>query len=238
MSSRKDQKQANRMVREQLAKEQRRRATVWISVAAVAALLVAGVVGYGIFASQRTGEVFTPTAATADGSGFAVGTGPVTVDVYEDFMCPACGQFESSAGATIEQLVTDGKVTVVYHPIAILDRFSQGTDYSTRASGAAACAADGGKFAEYHSALFQNRPEENTPGLDDDKLVSLGTGLGLGDPFTQCVQDGKYKTWSAQITDKASERGVTGTPTVLVAGTVLEDRSATGLTTAVESAVK
>ncbi|WP_232323867.1 DsbA family protein [Catenuloplanes japonicus] len=226
------------MVREQLAREQRRKATLWTSVIAAAALLVAGVVGYGIFAAQRSGDVFTPTAATADGSGFAVGTGPVTVDVYEDFMCPACGEFESTAGATIAQLVTDKKVTVVYHPIAILDRFSQGTNYSTRASGAAACAADGGKFAEYHKVLFANRPEENTPGLDDTKLISLGTELGLGDPFTQCVQDGKYKTWSAQITDKSSERGVTGTPTVYVAGTALKDRSPAGLTTAVESAVK
>jgi protein-disulfide isomerase len=228
MSSRKDQKQANRMVREQLAKEQRRRTTVWTSAAAAVVLLLAAVIGYGFFAGQRSGEVFTPASATADGSGFSVGTGPVTVDVYEDFMCPACGEFESGAGPTLTELIADGKITAVYHPIAILDRFSQGTAYSTRASGAAACAADGGKFTEYHQALFENRPDEGTTGLDDDRLISLGTGLGLGESFTQCVKDGRYKTWSAQITDKASERGVTGTPTVYVAGTVLKDRSAAG----------
>ncbi|MDQ0366545.1 protein-disulfide isomerase [Catenuloplanes indicus] len=226
------------MVREQLAKERRRRTTLWTSVAAAAVLLVAAVAGYGFFAAQRSGEVITPAAATADGTGFAVGTGSVTIDVYEDFMCPACGQFESAAASTIDQLVSEGKVTVVYHPISILDRYSNGTNYSTRASSASACAADGGKFTEYHKALFDNRPEEGTNGLDDAKLISLGTTLGLGDDFTQCVEDGKYKTWSAQITDRASERGVTGTPTVYVAGTVLKDRSAAGLTSAVEAAVK
>ncbi|MDR7278968.1 protein-disulfide isomerase [Catenuloplanes atrovinosus] len=226
------------MVREQLAKERRRKATVWTSVVAAAVLLVAGIAGYGIFSAQRSGEVFTPASAVADGSGFAVGTGSVTVDVYEDFMCPACGQFESAAGATLAQLVSENKITVVYHPISILDRYSQGTNYSTRASGAAACAADGGKFAEYHQTLFDNRPEENTPGLDDATLISLGTALGLGDSFTQCVEDGRYKTWSAQITDQASERGVTGTPTIYVAGTVLDDRSPAGLTSAVDAAVK
>ena len=238
MSSRKDQKQANRMVREQLAKEQRRRATVWTSVIATCALVLAGVIGYGFFAAQRSGQVNMPTSAVADGSGFAVGTGSVTVDVYEDFMCPGCGQFEASIGATVDQLVADNKITVVYHPISILDRYSNGTAYSTRASSASACAADGGKFGEYHEALFANRPEEGTDGLDDAKLISLGTELGLGDAFARCVEDGRYKTWSAQITDQASERGVTATPTVYVAGTVLEDRSAAGLTTALESAVK
>lgn len=226
------------MVREQLAKERRRKTTLWTSVAAAAVLLVAAVAGYGFYSAQRSGEVFTPAAAIADGTGFARGTGSVTIDVYEDFMCPACGQFESAAASTIDQLVNDGKVTVVYHPISILDRFSNGTQYSTRASGASACAADGGKFTEYHKALFDNRPEEGTSGLDDAKLISLGTTLGLGDDFTQCVEDGRYKTWSAQITDRASERGVTGTPTVYVAGTVLKDRSAAGLTSAVEAAVK
>ncbi len=77
--------------------------------------------------------------------------------------CAACGQFESAAGATIDELVKAGKVTVVYHPISILDRYSNGTQYSTRASGASACAADGGKFTEYHKALFDNRPEEARP---------------------------------------------------------------------------
>ncbi|MDP9799717.1 protein-disulfide isomerase [Catenuloplanes nepalensis] len=226
------------MVREQLAKERRRRTTLWTSVVAAAVLLVAGIAGYGIFTAQRSGEVFTPASAIADGTGFSVGTGAVTVDVYEDFMCPACGQFESAAGATIDELVKAGKVTVVYHPISILDRYSNGTQYSTRASGASACAADGGKFTEYHKALFDNRPEEGTSGLDDAKLISLGTTLGLGDDFTRCVEDGRYETWSAQITDRASERGVTGTPTVYVAGTVLEDRSPAGLTAAVEAAVK
>jgi protein-disulfide isomerase len=51
----------------------------------------------------------------------------------------------------------------VYHPVAILDAMS--TDrYSTRAAAASGCAADGGRFLEYHYRLFAAEPPEVAPG--------------------------------------------------------------------------
>jgi protein-disulfide isomerase len=237
--SNRDRAQAKRVVQEQLAKERRRRVTLWTSVGVVALLIVVGLIGWGVAASQESGKtagLTTPSVAVDEGTAFAVGTGPVKIDIYEDFMCPACGQFESGAASTIDQLVAENKVTVQYHPIAILDRMSS-TEYSTRSAAASAAAAQGGKFSEYHKVLFANQPQEGTAGLDDAKLIELGKSVGLTDAaFADAVTEGTYTAWATKVTDTASARGVTGTPTVLVGGKALASPTAQALTAAVAAA--
>ena len=234
-----DRAKAKRVVQEQLALERRRRIALWTSLGVVAMLIAVGLFGWAVAAGQendKTAGLTTPSVAVDDGTAFAIGTGPVKVDIYEDFMCPVCGQFETGAATTIDQLVAANKVTVQYHPIAILDRASS-TEYSTRSAAASAAAAQGGKFAEYHRVLFANQPAEGSAGLDNAKLIELGKSVGLTDAaFADAVNDGTYQAWATKVTDTASARGVTGTPTVLVGGKALEDRSAQGLTAAVEAA--
>lgn len=224
-----------RVVREQLARERRRRRTLWTSVVAVAVLVVAGLIGWGMYAAQRAGDYTAPAGATADGDGVQVGDGPVTVDVYEDFICPACRQFEQAVGATLDRLAAEGRARIVYHPVAFLDRFSS-TDYSTRSSAASGCAAQGGKFREYARALFERQPPEGGPGLPDEELVEIGTSVGLAaDSFGTCLRDGTYRSWTRHVTEQASEAGITGTPSVLVAGEPVS-ATAEAITTAVEAA--
>ncbi|BCB84913.1 hypothetical protein Psuf_022260 [Phytohabitans suffuscus] len=205
------------MVRDQIARERRRSRALWTSIAAVAVLVIAGLIGWGVVSSQGSGSYTAPPGAVENGTGVKVGGGPVTIDVYEDFICPACRQFEQQSGGTIDQLVSEGKVTVVYHPVAFLDRASS-TDYSTRASAASGAAAEGGKFREYAKALFAQQPAEGSAGLSDDQLIQIGRSVGLGDAFAQAVRDGKYKPWTAHVTDEASGDRVNGTPTVRVGG--------------------
>ncbi|GLY97432.1 thioredoxin domain-containing protein [Actinoplanes sp. NBRC 103695] len=226
---------AKRIVEQQKAAEKRRTVTIWTTVAVVAALVLAGLIGWGVVSSQRsdTASAAVPSGTVDEGTAFAVGGGPVMVDVYEDFMCPICNEFEKQSGATLQQLISANKVTVRYHPIAILDDKSNGTKYSTRAAGAAAAAAEGGKFQQYHQALFDNQPAEGSDGLDNAKLVELGTSAGLGDAFATAVNDGKYDGWAGKVTDEASKRGVTGTPTVLVNGKQLRNPTPDALTSAV-----
>jgi protein-disulfide isomerase len=234
-----DRAKAKRVVQEQLAKEKRRRITIWTSVGVVALLVIVGLIGWGVAAGQesdKTANLTTPSVAVDDGTAFAVGAGPVKIDIYEDFMCPNCGQFEAGVATTVDQLVAANKVTVQYHPIAILDRASS-TEYSTRSAAASAAAAQGGKFAEYHKALFANQPEEGSAGLDNAKLIELGKSVGLTDAaFSDAVTNGTYRAWATKVTDTAASRGVNSTPTVTVGGRPLEDRTAQGLTAAVEAA--
>ncbi|SCL29136.1 Protein-disulfide isomerase [Micromonospora nigra] len=236
MSSRKDRRDAARVVREQIARERRRRRTLWTTAAAVAVLVVAGLIGWGVWSSQRADDWTAPPGANDSGTGIVVGSGPVTVDVYEDYLCPACKQFEQASGATLDELVTEGKVRVVYHPVAYLNRYSS-TEYSTRSSAAAGCAAEGGKFSEFSEALFERQPPEGGAGLSDDELIDIGVGVGLDrDTFGSCVRDDTYTGWTEHVTEEASRAGIAGTPTILVDGQRVQDWTPENIRAAVEAA--
>jgi protein-disulfide isomerase len=214
-----------------------------------AAVLVVAIVVAILVQDARTGTTGADaagprnTALGTGGAGFAVGssTAPVTLDVYEDFLCPVCRQFEAEAGGTIARLVAEGTVQVRYRPIAILDRLST-DDYSTRALNAAAVVADAAgtdAFLAFHDGLFADQPAEGGPGLADQQLVALATRAGAGGSGVATgVSDLRFGTWSARVTDQASRRGISATPTVLVDGTPLADRSPSGLVAAVRAAAQ
>jgi protein-disulfide isomerase len=218
MSSRANKKQAARVVRDQIARERARARRLWVSIAAAAVLVIAGLAGWAVYSSQRSTSYVTPAHATANGDGLVVGAGPKTVDVYLDFLCPHCKVFEDEAGTSLNQMATGNKIKLVYHPVAFLDSRST-NQYSTRAAAASACASDAGKLTEYVQTLYANQPAETSAGLSDDQLIKLGHTAGVSDSgFDTCVRDGKYRSWVQHVTDAAVARGVTGTPTVFVDG--------------------
>jgi len=217
-------------------RRRRRQRTAWISAVAVTVLLVAGLTGAVLWQASRPDQVAPPAAATADGAGLPVGSGPVTVEVYLDFLCPHCADFEAAAGPVLREYVADGTATVVYRPIAILDRNTT-TEYSTRAAAAAACAAGSDQLAGFVAAMLENQPLGQPAGLTDDQIVALGAEAGITDPgFGQCVRDGEYRDWATHSTDRAFDRGVQGTPTVFVDGTRLSELSVPALRAAVDAA--
>jgi protein-disulfide isomerase len=160
----------------------------------------------------------TPAGSNESRDGIVLGSGGVTVDAYIDFLCPFCKQFEMANGAALARMVDDGLISLVYHPLGFLDRLST-TRYSSRASSASGCASDEGMFAEYRDALFANQPPEGGPGLSDEQLVVLGQAVGITDEgFVRCVTGHAYIEWTAYVTARALERGVSGTPSVFVEG--------------------
>ncbi len=172
--------------------------------------------------SAPTGQV---GAADFDAGYLAVGTGPMTVDVYFDPMCPYCKQFEDANGAQLRAAVDSDVITLRLHALTFLDPASNGTDYSSRASAALTCQATlrPEDTLAYLAALYSNQPAENTPGLTDDELVSL---QGADPGFADCVASGRYLTWSQDNTKTALNGpipgaeidSIQGTPTVLVDG--------------------
>ncbi|GAA3795001.1 DsbA family protein [Cellulomonas soli] len=176
---------------------------------------------------------------SSDGVG-SVGDGDVVVQVYMDFMCPYCGQFDVANSADLDAFVESGDVTVVYHVLSFLDGNSQGTFYSTRAANASTIVADQApeQYTAFIAALYANQPAENTEGLTDVEIGQLALDAGVPqsvvDTFTDTVdgtfttqdddteQQGTWRTyapWAAAVTGQAlTDLGKISTPTILIDG--------------------
>ncbi|WP_380165021.1 DsbA family protein [Jannaschia sp. R86511] len=222
--------------------------------AAVVAVLVGVTVTAVVLASRQQAELAsndpevvqlqefagTPAEGQDETGGVVVGEeGPVLLTLYEDFLCPACRQLEETSGAYLAELEAGGDVTVEYRPIAILDRLSAGTEYSTRSAAAAMCVAENDgddTFRDYVAALFAAQPGEGGPGPDDAALAELAGSVGAGEQTADCITAGTFAGWVARSTQQAQELGVGGTPTVWLDGEPTEARTPEQLAAAVAEA--
>ena len=156
----------------------------------------------------------------------------LNIVIYQDFQCPVCKNFDAADYPLIEERVASGAATVEIHPVAILDRVSMGTRYSSRAANAAACVAtyDPNSFLSLNSALYTNQPAENSPGLDDAGIKKLIDSLAIQrkDEIGKCIDDETFKAWVEAATTRVKlatalpntkDIRFEGTPTVIVNGT-------------------
>ena len=199
---------------------------IWISVGVVVALVVVGaLVVWMNNASTGPGEAPKASNVNSETGAIAVGKGSNELDTYIDFMCPICNTFETSYGPTIEGLVDDGSITQNIHPISILDRVSQGTEYSTRAASAMYCVAvaDAEASVPFMQAMYANQPAEGSTGLTDDQILGIASGVGVTG-IDSCVNDGLYMDYVTAMTKKTPVKegaaGI-GTPTVVLNGEIL-----------------
>jgi protein-disulfide isomerase len=162
-------------------------------------------------------------------------TAKITIDAYEDFLCPICGQFESANFTNIEKQLQAGTVQVRYHMINLLDASSVPAGYSMMAANTAlaVAAAAPDKFMDFHYSLYQKQPAENGPGWTQAQLTSVANRLGVtGSTFDNIVNN---KTYDNQInanlnaaetnqalvqTNSDGSKGF-GTPTIVANGAVV-----------------
>ena len=173
------------------------------------------------------------TAGTGDDivwpQGLAASGGPVVVSVYFDFMCPWCGYFEQTQAPKLDVLRAAGAVVIDSHPISILDRYSSGTNYSTRAAAAAIAVAQGdpSHYFTFVEALMakDTQPAENSEGLSDAKMAEIAKGIGVPQDVIDQITSGAYTDYAATATELASkDLGSLQTPTILLNGKQLHRR--------------
>ncbi|WP_062387696.1 DsbA family protein [Demequina iriomotensis] len=210
---------------------------------AVFAGLILFIVNQGKVEPLGTEGATAPAAADATG-GIPVGTGGVVgedvatdaprVDVYLDFMCPICNVFEQTNAEDIDAMREAGEIQVYYHPISILDRYSNGTSFSTRAAGAAGVVAHLAPeaYLDFTTALFANQPEENSDGLSDEQIEQIAVDAGVPADVAASLTDDGMRKWATAATEQASIDGMQGTPTIRVSetgdfadGVILNDQS-------------
>ncbi|MFZ0531319.1 MAG: thioredoxin domain-containing protein [Propionicimonas sp.] len=174
--------------------------------------------------TSTAGGALVIPAAAADGAGIRVGQAdaPVTVAVYADFMCPYCGQFEQVNGDDLKAAIDAGKVRLEMHPMSFLDRYSSGTEYSTRAANAFATVADhdAATALAFMKVLYANQPAEGSTGLTDAQLVDFAEQAGAPAEVTASFSERTFVPWVRQITQQAFDSGIQSTPTVKINGVV------------------
>lgn len=196
---------------------------IWVSVAVVAVLVLVGaLVVWMNNTASAPGPVPAAANVNTETGAIAVGDGPNSVDTYIDFMCPICNQFEQAEGETIQQLLDDGSITLNIHPVSILDRVSQGTEFSTRSASAAYCVAESDPDAvlDFVRAMYAQQPAESSPGLTDEEIVAIAESAGATNS-SACITDGTYMDFATAMTRNLPTNpanGSAGTPTLVVNG--------------------
>lgn len=170
-----------------------------------------------------------PALATGMGQGYVlnadkVKAGAPTLDIYEDFQCPWCHRFHTALAGTIKQIADSGDAKVVVHMMSFLDDNTRAT-YSRPVANAAACAADAGKFVEFHDAAMDGQLAEGT-NIDQAKLDewagTAGISGGALDTWKKCVSDNSYAAYVKAVQDEAGKANITSTPTYRVNGTEVQ----------------
>ncbi|MFC4051544.1 DsbA family protein [Actinomadura syzygii] len=212
------------------AKQRRLLAIVIGSVVAVAVIVVGAVLivdhqSKNGKAAVHQGAV-APLSRQGDGSIVMAqnGVSKPELEIFEDFQCPICKQFEQSSGKTIIELAQQGKVKVVYRPFHLFGQQKDPVKINSLRSAEAALCVPADKWISYHDALFKFQPTEGEKGFSPDDLVKWGKDIGISDPtFEKCVRDEQKKSVVDSMTKYAlQDRGVDGTPTVFLDGKKLD----------------
>ena len=202
------------------AADRKRNLAIQIGLTSIVVIFAVVLVGYIVLSNDKkpaSGEtksirVTSSKLLTKEG-----GSDPKAVlSIYEDFLCPACGNFERQFGPTVSNLIDSGAVAADYYMVAILDR--QGDGYSSRASNAGYCVADESTdaFRRFHAALYAQQPEEGVgPFPDNARLIEVARQAGVAGKVPDCINSGRYTQMAQGLADAA---GISSTPTIKING--------------------
>lgn len=162
----------------------------------------------------------------------------VVVSFYEDFLCPACGNFERTYGATVSKLIDTGAIAADYSMVSILDS-QQNQNYSSRAGAASLCVADESidAYRRFRAALYSKgiQPDERGPNFPDNaKLIELAREAGVVGKVPDCINSGKYLD---KVKGAAAANKINATPTIKINGKDYEPTTPDALVAAVKQIV-
>ncbi len=202
--------------------------------------LVGGIIAAAVITKTNKDNANKPNASHASPAGVdtttygyvvnskAPTTGIPQVQLWEDFQCPVCKQFEDSgSAAALQDAAKANQINLQLRPTTFLDQ-NLGNDASQLATNAWGCAINENKALEYHKGIFAMQPEKEGEGYTQEQLLTLGEQVGLtGDPlsnFQSCVKGNNFNGWVANSQAQFEADKVSGTPTLIVNGKTLDNK--------------
>lgn len=153
-------------------------------------------------------------------------TAPVTVTVYEDFLCPWCKEYHDVSTQALEPLVDQGQVRLDYRPFNHLARLGSYSGDAT-AVFAAVGAIDHQASIDFRQSLYDHQPTEEGPVPTLSELKAQGaatmsarTGMTAGDASDAIdgfLRGSYVQDWVSRATNTAyNQEHVEYTPWVTV----------------------
>lgn len=232
--TRRERRAAERLERRQDRRPARRR-SAWQSPALLAtigavavglAIIAFAVATGGPPSGPSSGDDLVPPAnplpagIPADGATLGRAEAPVSVEVWADFQCPACGHFaRETEPQLIRTFVASGQVKLVHRDFAFLGR-GRSYDESVEAAAAARCAGRQGRFWDYEAWLYANQRGENVGAFSRERLTAIADRIGLDvAAWSSCMDAGAEQAAVRAETQEGAGAGISSTPTILVGGT-------------------
>lgn len=203
---------------------QARKRYIWIGAVTIVAIAIVAVliaINSGPAGDVRPGKSLDRPQTNRNSMGDP--NAPIKVEEFSDFQCPYCRLFaDEEESSIVENYVKTGKVYFTYTPFSFLDGNATNGE-SKMAAQAAYCAADQGKFWEYHDVLFANQNAENNGDFANKRLFAFADSLGLDSgKFKSCLNGGTYRQQVLDDLARGRSLGVKATPTFIVNGTKVE----------------
>jgi protein-disulfide isomerase len=140
----------------------------------------------------------------------------VTIVEFGDYQCTWCHRWhEGTKDTLMADYVETGKVRFLFKDFPI-------NDLSDRASSLAAeasyCAADQGKYWEYHDEVYSNWEGENTGWVTRASLEQFAENTGVSDieKFSDCLNSGRYAGVVRDNYNLARSVGLDATPSFVI----------------------
>ncbi|WP_010539943.1 DsbA family protein [Dietzia alimentaria] len=216
-----------------------------LALVAIAVLVLGGVIFYAKSSGESNpitfGQTADPQVEITSTGVIAVGEQAApTIQVWEDYMCPACGNFEAQYGEEIASAVEDGQLRAEFHTLNFLDRSSGSGEYSTRALAAIQCVAANESVStllDVKNAFFAQQPAEGGGDLSAKELADIAATAGADGDAVECIGNVQTNGGMDKASDTAdnaqdSIREITSnvsTPTVAYNGEVVEIGNASWL---------
>ncbi len=158
-----------------------------------------------------------PAGIVSDGFMLGRADAPVTIDLYEDFQCPACEVWGRTVFPSLasNELAT-GRARIVFHDMAFLGR------ESVDAGEAAHAAAQQGRFWDMWATLYANQGRENSGAFGRERLIAMADRLGLEVARFEADMDSTAAGAAIERSRAdAARAGVSSTPTLIIGGKAL-----------------
>ena len=163
-------------------------------------------------------EISNPTYTNAP----ALGSNKAKVVMVEfgDYQCQFCARFHRyTKDSIIQNFVNTGQVRFLFKDFTINDK--PGDKASTLAAEASYCAADQGRYWQYHDEVYKNSKGENVAWVNKDALRQFARNVNVHDiqKFSNCLDSNNHSNIVQQNDNLAGNIGLQATPSFLLMST-------------------